>query len=116
MVTNTSSTNEVDGVSIVDDLLSSYFSGSGSYTVATNGGATVSTGGASPTSGNISENAANMPALSTITYMLTGTVSNSATDFIFDSLASVNVPQGFSDPNSSNNSSTDSIATFRPRS
>ena len=109
VVTNTSASNAVNGVSIVDSLSSSYFSGTPSYTENASGGATVSTGGASPTSGNIQENAANMPALSSITYTLVGTVSSSATNFIFDT-ASVNVPQGFTDTNSSNNSSTDSIA------
>jgi uncharacterized repeat protein (TIGR01451 family) len=108
VVTNNSSSNAVNGVSIVDILQSNFFSGTPSYTVVTNGGAAVSTGGASPTNGNIQENAANMPALSTITYMLTGTVSGSASNFVFDS-ASVNVPKGFTDPNTNNNTSSDTI-------
>jgi hypothetical protein len=47
-----------------------------------------------------------MPPASTITYKATGTISASATGSISDT-ATVTAPSGVTDPNTANNSATD---------
>jgi flagellar basal body rod protein FlgF len=72
------------------------------YTTTQSGGAT---GFAASGSGNIN-NTVTMPPASKITYKATGTISASATGSISDT-TTVTAPSGVTDPNTANNSATD---------
>jgi uncharacterized repeat protein (TIGR01451 family) len=86
---------------VIRDTFPSTFTGV-TYTATQSGGAT----GFSPSgSGNIN-NTVTMPPASTITYKATGTISASATGSISDT-ATVTAPSGVIDPNTANNSATD---------
>lgn len=74
-----------------------------SYTAVTAGGATGFTASGN---GNINDTAVNMPAGATITYTVTGTIVASATGSLVNT-ATVAVPAGITDPNTANNSATD---------
>src|SRR5438132_1447197 len=99
VVTNLGPSN-VSGA-IVKDTFPSTFTGV-TYTAAQTGGAS---GFAASGSGNINNTVA-MPAGSTITYKATGTISASATGLISNK-ATVTPPSGVTDPNTANNSATD---------
>jgi uncharacterized repeat protein (TIGR01451 family) len=99
VVTNVGPSN-VSGA-IVKDTFPSTFTGV-TYTATQTGGAS---GFAASGSGNINNTVA-MPAGSTITYKATGTISASATGSISNK-ATVTSPSGVTDPNTGNNSATD---------
>src|SRR6185437_10125434 len=103
VVSNTAAgTHEVDGANVVDNFLGTYFS-SDTYTVA----AQTAGAGATAGSGNLSQ-FVTLTSGASITYSVTGTVSAAATDFVIDT-ASVSVPQGYTDTNTSNNVANDVI-------
>ena len=89
------------GGAVIRDIFPSTFTGV-TYTATQSGGASGFT--ASGT-GNIN-NTVRMPAGSKITYKATGTISASATSSISDT-ATVTAPAGVLDPNTANNSATD---------
>lgn len=93
--------SDVTGASVTDSLPAG-FDGA-SYSAVDTGGATGFTASGS---GNISDTV-NMPAGSTITYTITGTIDAAATGTLL-SVATVGAPLGVTDPNSANNSVTDS--------
>ena len=86
---------------IIHDTFPATFTGV-TYTATQSGGVTGFT--ASGT-GNIN-NTLTMPAASSVTYKATGTISASATGSISDT-ATVTAPSGVTDPNTANNSATD---------
>ena len=86
---------------VIRDTFPSTFTGV-TYTATTSGAATGFTASGS---GNIN-NTVTMPPASTITYKATGTISASATGSISDT-ATVTAPSGVTDPNTANNSATD---------
>jgi uncharacterized repeat protein (TIGR01451 family) len=86
---------------VIHDTFPSTFTGV-TYTATTSGGASGFTASGS---GNIS-NTVTMPPASTITYKATGTISASATGSISNT-ATVTAPAGATDPNTANNSATD---------
>ena len=86
---------------VIRDTFPSTFTGV-TYTATQNGGAS---GFSASGSGNIN-NTVTMPPASTITYKATGTISASATGSISDT-ATVTAPAGVLDPNTANNSATD---------
>ena len=86
---------------VIHDTFPSTFTGV-TYTATTSGAATGFTASGS---GNIN-NTVTMPPASTITYKATGTISASATGSISDT-ATVTAPSGVTDPNTANNSATD---------
>jgi uncharacterized repeat protein (TIGR01451 family) len=86
---------------VIHDTFPSTFTGV-TYTATTSGGASGFTANGS---GNIN-NTVTMPAASTITYKATGTISASATGSISNT-ATVTAPAGATDPNTANNSATD---------
>ena len=93
--------SDVTGASVVDTFPVT-FTGV-TYTATSTGGAigfTISG------SGNINDTSVNMPAGSTITYVVTGTISASATGNLVNT-ATVAVPQGDTDPTPGNDSATD---------
>src|SRR5205807_684508 len=89
---------------VIRDTFPSTFTGV-TYTATTSGGASGFTASGS---GNIN-NTVTMPPTSTITYKATGTISASATGSISNS-ATVTAPAGVTDPNTANNSATDTDA------
>ena len=99
MVTN-AGPSKVTGA-VVKDTFPSTFTGV-TYTATQSGGASGFTASGS---GNIN-NTVTMPPASTITYKATGTISASATGSISDT-ATVTAPSGVTDPNTANNSATD---------
>jgi uncharacterized repeat protein (TIGR01451 family) len=86
---------------VIRDTFPSIFTGV-TYTATQSGGVT---GFSASGSGNIN-NTVTMPAGSKITYKATGTISASATGSISDT-ATVTAPSGVTDPNTANNSATD---------
>ncbi len=86
---------------VIHDTFSSTFTGV-TYTATQSGGASGFTASGS---GNIS-NTVTMPPASTITYKATGTISASATGSISNT-ATVAAPAGVTDPNTANNTATD---------
>jgi uncharacterized repeat protein (TIGR01451 family) len=86
---------------VIRDSFPSTFTGV-TYTGTQSGGAS---GFSASGSGNIN-NTVTMPVASTITYKATGTISASATGSISDT-ATVTAPSGVLDPNTANNSATD---------
>jgi uncharacterized repeat protein (TIGR01451 family) len=92
--------SKVNGA-IVHDSFPSAFTGV-TYTATTSGGASGFTASGS---GNIN-NTVTMPVGSTITYKASGTISASATQSISNT-ATVTAPSGVLDPNTANNSATD---------
>ena len=86
---------------VTRDSFPSAFTGV-AYTTTQSGGAF---GFNASGSGNIN-NTVTMPAASTITYKATGTISASATQSISDT-ATITAPTGVLDPNTANNSATD---------
>jgi uncharacterized repeat protein (TIGR01451 family) len=86
---------------IIHDAFPSTFTGV-TYTATQTGGAS---GFATSGSGNIN-NTVTMPPASKITYKATGTISASATQSISDT-ATVTAPSGVTDPNTANNTATD---------
>jgi uncharacterized repeat protein (TIGR01451 family) len=99
VVTNVGPSNIAGAV--INDSFPSTFSGV-TYTASQIGGASgFNTGG----SGDIHDNVA-MPAGSKITYKATGTISASATSSISNT-ATVSIPTGVIDPNTANNTATD---------
>jgi uncharacterized repeat protein (TIGR01451 family) len=86
---------------VINDTFPSIFTGV-TYTATQSGGASGFTASGS---GNIT-NTVTMPPASTITYKATGTISASATGSISDT-ATVTPPSGVTDPNTANNSATD---------
>ena len=92
--------SKVTGV-VIHDTFSSTFTGV-TYTATQSGGASGFTASGS---GNIS-NTVTMPPASTITYKATGTISASATGSISNT-ATVAAPAGVTDPNTANNTATD---------
>ena len=99
MVTN-AGPSKVTGA-VMRDSFPSAFTGV-TYTAAQSGGAF---GFNASGSGNIN-NTVTMPPGSKITYKATGTISASATGSISDT-ATVTAPSGVTDPNTANNSATD---------
>lgn len=93
--------SDVTGASVADTLPAG-FDGA-SYSAIATGGAT---GFIASGSGNINDTV-NMPVGSTITYTITGTIDAAATGTLL-SVATVGAPLGVTDPNSANNSVTDS--------
>jgi len=89
---------------IIRDTFPSTFTGV-TYTTTQSGGASGFTASGS---GNIN-NTVTMPPASTITYKATGTISASATGSISDT-ATVTPPSGVTDPNTGNNTATDTDA------
>ena len=87
---------------VVKDTFPSTFTGV-SFSATETGGATGFTVSGS---GNIN-NTVTLPPGSSITYKATGKLSAAATGTISDS-ASIKAPNGITDPNSGNNTSTDS--------
>jgi uncharacterized repeat protein (TIGR01451 family) len=92
--------SKVSGV-VIRDTFPSTFTGV-TYTATQSGGAS---GFSASGNGNIS-NTVTMPAGSKITYKATGTISPSATQSISNT-ATVAAPTGVTDPNTANNSATD---------
>lgn len=86
---------------VIRDTFPSIFTGV-TYTATQSGGAS---GFSASGSGNIN-NTVVMPVASTITYKATGTISASATGSISNT-ATVTAPRGVTDPNTGNNSATD---------
>jgi len=86
---------------VIHDTFPGNFTGV-TYTATQSGGAS---GFSASGSGNIN-NTVTMPPASTITYKATGTISASATQSISDT-ATVTAPSGVTDPNTANNSATD---------
>src|SRR5205807_7513974 len=86
---------------VIRDTFPSIFTGV-TYTATQSGGAS---GFSASGTGNIN-NTVTMPPASTITYKATGTISASATGSISDT-ATVTAPAGVLDPNTANNSTTD---------
>jgi len=86
---------------IIRDTFPSTFTGV-TYTATQSGGAS---GFSASGSGNIN-NTVTMPPASKVTYKATGTISASATGSISDT-ATVTAPTGVTDPNTANNSATD---------
>jgi uncharacterized repeat protein (TIGR01451 family) len=86
---------------VIRDTFPSTFTGV-TYTGTQSGGAS---GFSASGSGNIN-NTVSMPPASKITYKATGTISASATQSISDT-ATVTAPSGVTDPNTANNSATD---------
>ena len=99
VVSNAGSSKVVGAV--IHDAFPSTFTGI-TYTATQNGGASGFTASGS---GNIN-NTVTMPPASTITYKATGTISSSATGSISDT-ATVTAPSGVTDPNTANNSASD---------
>jgi uncharacterized protein (TIGR03118 family) len=93
--------SDVTGASVADTLPAN-FTGA-TFTASATGGATGFTASGS---GNIADTV-NLPAGSTITYVVSGTVSSSATGTLANT-ATVTTPAGVTDPNTANNSATDS--------
>ena len=100
IVVNNLGPSNVSGA-VISDSFPSTITGV-TYTATQTGGASGFTAGGS---GNIN-NTVTMPAASKITYKATGTISASATGSISDT-ATVTAPSGMTDPNSANNSATD---------
>jgi uncharacterized repeat protein (TIGR01451 family) len=92
--------SKVTGAVIHDGFPSTFTSVT--YTATQSGGASGFTAGGS---GNIN-NTVTMPPASSITYKATGTISAAATGSISDT-ATVTAPAGATDPNTANNSATD---------
>jgi uncharacterized repeat protein (TIGR01451 family) len=92
--------SKVNGA-VIRDSFPSTFTGV-TYTATQSGGASGFTASGS---GNIN-NTVTMPPASKITYKATGTISASATQSISDT-ATVAAPSGVTDPNTANNSATD---------
>jgi uncharacterized repeat protein (TIGR01451 family) len=86
---------------VIHDSFPAIFTGV-TYTATATGSATGFTASGS---GNIN-NTVTMPPASTITYKATGTISAGATGSISDT-ATVTAPSGVTDPNTANNSATD---------
>ena len=86
---------------VIQDHFPSTFTGV-TFTATQSGGAT---GFTSSGSGDVSQTVA-MPSGSHITYKATGTISASATSSISNT-ATVSVPTGVIDPNTGNNTATD---------
>jgi uncharacterized repeat protein (TIGR01451 family) len=99
VVTNAGPSNVTGAV--IRDTFPSTFTGV-TYTATQSGGAS---GFSASGSGNIN-NTVKMPAGSKITYKATGTISASATGSISNT-ATVTSPSGVPDPNTANNSATD---------
>jgi CSLREA domain-containing protein/uncharacterized repeat protein (TIGR01451 family) len=99
VVTNVGPSRVVGAV--IQDSFPSTFTGV-TYTTTQSGGASGFTASGS---GNIN-NTVTMPPASTITYKAVGTISASATGSISDT-ATVTAPTGVTDPNTANNSATD---------
>jgi uncharacterized repeat protein (TIGR01451 family) len=99
VVTNVGPSNVTGAV--ITDTFPSIFTGV-TYTATQSGGASGFTASGS---GNIN-NTVTMPTGSKITYKATGTISASATGSISDT-ATVTAPSGVTDPNTANNSATD---------
>src|SRR5581483_8670278 len=93
--------SSVTGASVTDTLPATLTGAT--YTATATGGAT---GYAASGSGNLS-NTVTMPAGSTITYVVKATISSSATGTLSNT-ATVGAPAGVTDPNTTNNSATDS--------
>jgi uncharacterized repeat protein (TIGR01451 family) len=92
--------SKVSGV-VIHDAFPSTFTGV-TYTATQSGGAS---GFSASGSGSIN-NTVTMPPASTVTYKATGTISASTTGSISDT-ATVAAPSGVTDPNTANNSATD---------
>ena len=102
IVVSNNGPSSVTGASIADTLPADLTNASWSASSLT--GATASP---SSNTGNIN-GTANLPAGSSITYMLTATLSSATTNSLtVADTASVTAPAGVTDPNSANNSATD---------
>jgi len=93
--------NAVNGAHVTDTFPGIYTNVT--YTASATGGATGFTASGS---GNIDDAALNMPVGSTITYIVTGTVSASATGTLVNT-TTVATPSGVTDPTPANNTATD---------
>ena len=91
----------VSGTTVIDAFPASYTNAT--FTAVGTGGAS---GFATSGSGSLNQSGIILPAGSTITYTVIGTISASATGSLSNT-ATVTVPAGVSDPTSSNNSATD---------
>ena len=92
--------SSVTGATVMDTFPASLFNET--YTASATGGATGFTASGS---GNINDTVT-MPVGSTITYLVTGTISPNATGSLSNT-ATVTPPAGVTDPNTGNNSATD---------
>ncbi len=90
-----------NGASVVDTMPAGL--SADTWSAAEANGATGSVGSGT---GNIADSALDMPAGSTVTYTVSATVSLSASGSLVDT-ATVTPPSGLGDPNTANNSSTD---------
>ena len=99
VVSNATGPSAVTGATVTDTFPAALTNVS--YTTSATGGATGNTAG----NGNISQSV-NLPVGSTITYVVTGTISPSAAGSIANT-ATVAVPAGTQDPNTANDSATD---------
>jgi len=100
VVSNTSGPSTATGA-VVTDNFPTTFTGV-TYTATQTGGAS---GFTALGNGNINDSVT-LPSGSSITYKATGTISSSASGSISDT-ATVSVPAGLNDPNTANNSATD---------
>ena len=107
IVVSNNGPSDVTGASVVDTL-PAIFTGD-TWTAAQSGGASGFTASGS---GNINDTVT-MPAGSSITYTVTGTVSPSATGTLTNT-ATVTTPAGVTDPNLANNTATDTDAITPP--
>ena len=101
MVTN-NGPSDVTGATIADSLPAGI--SSATFTASATGGAT---GFKASGSGSINDTAVNMPVGSTVTYTVTANVNSAATGTLSNT-ATASLPAGFTDPQPSNNSATDS--------
>ncbi len=109
IVSNTGPSN-ITGATVTDPLPTSLTGVS--YTVTSTGGA-VDTTNASSGSGSLAETV-NLPSGSSLTYVLNGTVSASAASGTLVTTASVSAPSGSSDPNTGNNSASNTLTISHP--
>ncbi len=116
VVTNNDSTNTVSGVSVVDVLpTNAGFTGPAaggtiSFTASSTGGVTGFTAASTdPNTVGIDDTNLTFGPGASVTYVLSGTVDASASNFITDT-ASVSPPSGTTDSNLADNSTNDTLA------